>query len=102
MTVKIPGLEDSQLLEIQSFFPDDIEYVIFGSRSKGTHRENSDLDICIKSTIERYRVAEIEEKLEQSDLPFTFDLILYTDCNKDFRALIDAEGITLGQTSALR
>ncbi|WP_346330222.1 nucleotidyltransferase domain-containing protein [Salinivibrio sp. HTSP] len=50
---------------------------IFGSRATGTFRDNSDIDIMLEgNTLTFNDVAIIQDKLEQSTLPYTVDIVL--------------------------
>ncbi len=91
----IPGLTTKQLELISSFIPKECEVKLFGSRVKGGYRENSDLDICILSDVPRSTVTRINECFEESDLPFTVDVVLYKDCTDDFKKIIDVTGVKL-------
>lgn len=94
----IPGLTLDQLKLIQEFFPKDCQMALFGSRVKGNFRENSDLDICVLSNISRNEVSKINEKFEESHLPFTVDIVLYKDCDDKFRKIIDSTGIKISSS----
>lgn len=93
--MQIPGLTSDQLVQIKTFFPKDCIVKLFGSRVKGNFRQNSDLDVCIINDVPRSRISEINEKFEESDLPFTVDVVLYQDCTEDFKKIIDTTGVYL-------
>lgn len=71
-------------------------FFAFGSRVKGSHRKFSDLDICIKAPISDAQLSHLEEDLEESDLPFKVDIVLWDRCSDDFKNIIlnDLELIT--------
>ena len=50
-------------------------FYAYGSRVKGTARKYSDLDLCYQENIPSYKVVELEEELEKSDLPFMVELV---------------------------
>jgi len=91
----IPGLTKEQLTIIRGFFPQGCDVKLFGSRVTGNFRENSDLDVCILSGLSRSSVTEIIDYFEESDLPFTVDVVLYRDCSADFKKIIDSTGVRL-------
>lgn len=62
-----------------------VSFFAFGSRVKGTHRKFSDLDICIKTLISDAQLSHLEEDLEESDLPFKVDVVLWDRCSEDFK-----------------
>jgi len=51
------------------------QFYAYGSRIKGTAKKYSDLDLCYRENIPSYRVIELEEELEKSDLPFMVELV---------------------------
>ena len=59
---------------------------LFGSRAKGTHKNNSDIDLAISSRSKRARQALVQVKtdLEDSDLPYTVDVVWWDDMLKSF------------------
>lgn len=65
-------------------------FYAFGSRVKGTHHRFSDLDLCYKEAIPPQAISRIMTALEESDLPFTIDLLSYERCNPSFKQRIDA------------
>ena len=68
---------------------------VFGSRIKGTSKQFSDLDICLKDPIAPYDFEVLQEKFEKSDLPFKVDLVEYDRVSKFFQRIIDEQGIDL-------
>jgi predicted nucleotidyltransferase len=50
-------------------------FYAYGSRAKGTAYKFSDLDICYQEDIPADIVCQIEEELEESDLPFMIELV---------------------------
>ena len=61
------------LVQILNKYP--YSFYAYGSRVKGTARKYSDLDLCYQENIPNYKVVEIEEELENSDLPFVVELV---------------------------
>ena len=59
---------------------------LFGSRVKGTHRPDSDLDILIddKITIDPSIVSKLEEAFEESGLPFKVDIVIRSRISDEF------------------
>ena len=58
---------------------------IFGSRSNGTHRPDSDLDILIEDTnLKPETVTLLEEQFEASSLTYKIDLVLKSRIDADF------------------
>ncbi len=67
------------------------EFYVFGSRSKGNQRPLSDLDITSKKPLSKLQVSEINELLEESNLPFKVDLILWDEIEESFKKTIQAD-----------
>lgn len=63
-------------------------FYAFGSRVKGTHRHLSDLDICFMENIPGNIIAHIREDFEESNIPFTVDLVNWNTCDETFKSII--------------
>lgn len=72
-------------------------FYAFGSRVKGNNRKYSDLDICYKEEIPPNIITEIKEQLEESNLPFRTDLVLWDNLPNSYRELIKDELVPLNQ-----
>ena len=70
---------------------------IFGSRALGNARRFSDIDLGIESEriIPGSRLVEIEEALEESDLPYTVDLVDFRNVSSNFRKVATKQVISL-------
>lgn len=65
------------------------EFYAFGSRTKaGKAKKFSDLDLCFFDSIPSTVQFSIKEDFEESDLPFTVDLVAWESCSNDFKNLI--------------
>jgi predicted nucleotidyltransferase len=62
---------------------------LFGSRSDGSSRFNSDIDIGLLSNIpiEEKILIRIREALDDSIVPFSIDLVDFNKCDKRFREI---------------
>ncbi|WP_425363368.1 nucleotidyltransferase domain-containing protein [Candidatus Tisiphia endosymbiont of Hybos culiciformis] len=68
----------------------------YGSRVKGSHRKFSDLDICIMEVVSDEELFNLQEELEESDLPIKVDVKRwFVDMDEDFRSLIEKDLIPL-------
>ena len=56
--------------------PEGIPVHLFGSRSRGDCRWNSDFDLWVDSDLPREDILAIEEQLEESIVPFRVDVLL--------------------------
>lgn len=63
-------------------------FYAYGSRTKGTQRPTSDLDICFKEPISYPMQAIISEEFEESNLPFRVDLTDFNLMSTDFQKAI--------------
>lgn len=94
------GLTDKQLVQIRQVLsrtPRLERAILFGSRAKGTNHPGSDVDLALfgdSFTLrDRFR---LDNDLDDLDLPFTFDLLLYDQLtNPALRDHIDRVGVTL-------
>lgn len=48
--------------------------VVFGSRAKGTHKPNSDVDLALEGVNGYLQTARIAGELDDLPLPYTFDV----------------------------
>ncbi len=64
------------------------KFYIYGSRIKGTHRPTSDLDICFMDKIPLKIQGEIEERFDESDLPFIVEVCDFNLMSKEFQEII--------------
>jgi type I restriction enzyme S subunit len=75
------NLPEEQLLELkeilQTYLPSTATVYTFGSRNNNSARAHSDLDLVIKNheSIPWSMLAEIEEALSESNLPYRVDLL---------------------------
>ncbi len=88
----------------------DIEYIIsqikdipnikklavFGSRAKGTDRENSDIDIVVYGNIDKSLIFKLHELLEENaPYPFFVDIVSYKNADELLKTEIDKNNIVL-------
>lgn len=64
------------------------QFFIFGSRIRGDARKFSDLDLCYKQTIPAHIISDIKESFEESNLPFTIDILDWNQLDKSFQKQI--------------
>jgi uncharacterized protein len=82
-------LEERHLKIVQNILSKyPYEFYAYGSRTKGTHRSTSDLDVCFMASIPFNIQSKIEEDFEESDLPFTVEVCDFNLMSKDFQNLI--------------
>lgn len=71
------------------------QLVLFGSAARGEQRENSDIDVCIKSSepIDYFTLLEIKEELEKLFCGKVDLLTLHGNMRKLFRQNIERDAI---------
>lgn len=76
---------------------DEIEEVyLFGSRATGKHKVASDIDLAIKGRLADNLVAQqLKEALEETDIPYFFDVVSYNNASDELKVRIDADGVRL-------
>lgn len=77
--------------------PEDASVWVFGSRAQGKARRGADLDLALDagrplSKSESYALADA---FEQSDLPYTVDVVDLRTVTESFKAIIEAEKVLL-------
>lgn len=76
------GLSSKTIQKINSVFakyPQVREVLVYGSRSKGTYRPSSDIDLTMLGTdLDTTLLLKIENDLDDLLLPYQIDLSIYT------------------------
>lgn len=71
------GLTEQELALLRGVLrrhPEVTRAKLFGSRAKGTHDKNSDIDIALWGNLHRIIPLRIAGELEELPLPYTFDV----------------------------
>ncbi|KLL04806.1 MAG: hypothetical protein MRERV_4c083 [Mycoplasmataceae bacterium RV_VA103A] len=90
MTELLMSNQDKKILtRILSKYP--YQFYAYGSRVKGTARQYSDLDLCYQKEIPSHILVEIEKDLEESDLPFTVELVNWNHMQPAFQKIIQKD-----------
>lgn len=93
------GLSPDDLEKIKGVFknfPLIGEVVLYGSRALGAQKPGSDIDIALKGNLTFSILLRIENQLEELNLPYYFDILLYKDLKeKDLIQHIDQYGQSL-------
>lgn len=63
-------------------------FYAYGSRAKNTARRLSDLDLCTKDAISERDLCSILAAFEESDLPITVDVLVWSKCSDRFKEMI--------------
>lgn len=82
MQYGLTGKQLNEILDIITANPAVEEAILFGSRAKGNYRNGSDVDIALKGeNLTLTDVLHIDNQLDDTYLPYTFDIILYRHIN---------------------
>jgi len=76
-----PALPPVALVLIQGVFrrhPEVTAVRLFGSRAKGTHRPESDVDLAVWGEVDALRAQRIAAELDELPLPFRYDVQPFT------------------------
>ncbi|MBN1756737.1 MAG: nucleotidyltransferase domain-containing protein [Chitinispirillaceae bacterium] len=90
------GLDDATVSTIRHIvgkFAEINKAVIYGSRAKGNYHEGSDIDLALFGAISTKTVSDVLDAVEESYLPYTFDISAYNSLKNDrLREQIDRVG----------
>jgi predicted nucleotidyltransferase len=99
MKISLPKKYLDALIEItdRSLQHESGAIYLFGSRVKGTDSVGSDVDLAIECEhISDLSIGKMRESLEESSLPYIFDIIdLHHNTSAEFRDIVKAEGILI-------
>ncbi len=70
---------------------------VFGSRARGDHKKYSDLDLAIKNEtpLPAQTLVKMKDDFENSQLPFTVDVIEWSKITPEFKKNIENDLIPL-------
>ena len=97
--MRTPALAPAEISLLRSVFmrhPEITEVRLFGSRAKGTHKNNSDIDLALWGNVDTLRAASIAAELDELPLPYLFDVQAFHSIKADaLREHIERVGIRL-------
>ena len=94
-----PENRDILISLLLRYLPDTTVWV-FGSRTKGTSRPESDIDLVVFSTPEQWEnISDLKEEFDESMLPFRVDLMVWNDLPPNFKMNIMQEHAALVESS---
>ncbi|MBP3502860.1 MAG: nucleotidyltransferase domain-containing protein [Clostridia bacterium] len=71
------------------------EFKIFGSRSRGDFKNNSDIDIAVIGEVSKEDEFAILNEFDLLEIPYTIDVVFFNKIQKiEFLNSIKAEGVT--------
>ena len=82
---------------LRKHLPPDVRAWVFGSRADWTTKNSSDLDIALEGDGRlRYKtMSSLEYAFEESDLPYTVDVVDLKTANPTFRQIVDKQKMSL-------
>lgn len=100
------GLTESNfqsIVQVLTNHPSIDKAILFGSRAKGTHKLNSDIDIAlIGDSITLTEKFKIDQELDELMLPYQFDILLkHTITNMDLVEHIERVGQVIYKKSEI-
>lgn len=88
--------QQSLLMQLLQQFLPDVGVWAFGSRVRGCARSSSDLDLVVfAGPSQRSQVFALQEALEESNLPFKVDLLIWDEIPDNFKTNIQNQFIEL-------
>ncbi len=95
-SIDISAEQRQILLDLLSKYLANTKVWAFGSRVKWTTRSNSDLDLVVFSSPEQdSQVSALKEALEESNLPFRVDLLVWDKLPENFQRNIEEGYVVL-------
>ena len=76
--------------------PEVHDVTLFGSRAKGTHAPNSDIDLSIRGQLDELQGEALAAELDELPLPYRFDVLVFDSLkSKPLREHIERVGIVI-------
>jgi len=81
-------------LVLDTFREDDMQIMLFGSRTRGDFEHSSDIDIGIipRKSYDRIKLILLKDKLEDMNIPYKVDLVDISKVSAVFRQKVLREG----------
>ena len=97
MSLDIKPNHFQELQTILNKYAADCAVVAFGSRVKGTARQYSDLDLCIKGkeALGLKRLSELQDAFSESNIPYKVDIIDWHTISESFRQIEEENKVVL-------
>jgi predicted nucleotidyltransferase len=87
------ALDEAKSIVARMLAPYGGQVYLFGSCASGRVSSHSDIDIGIDSAAPREVIAELDEAMEESAIPYYVDVIDMRCADPAFRAIIREQGI---------
>lgn len=91
----IPAILETVFRIIADIVPDDSKLYLFGSFARGEERTSSDIDVAIdaQQALSRAQMVQIRESLEESNIPYTVDVVDLHHVSELLKRKIFEEGL---------
>jgi predicted nucleotidyltransferase len=97
--MKVESLTPRELALMEGVFahhPEVHDVTLFGSRAKGTHAPNSDIDLSIRGKIDSLQAEALASELDELPLPYRFDVLAFDSIKSTpLREHIERVGIVI-------
>ena len=82
---------------LRSHLPDGVEVCVFGSRANWTTTDSSDLDLAVAgpAKLDYQVIADLEIAFEESNLPYSVDVVDLNAVSEDFKRIVDQQKVSL-------
>jgi len=93
-TTRARALERVREIIFQVLGDHDVRVYLFGSSVTGRVRRSSDIDIAIDPlrALPSVLLAELRERLEESEIPYDVDIVDLSAASPEIRASVEREG----------
>ena len=87
---------------LREHLPNDVRVWVFGSRAAWTTKDSSDLDLALEGEgkMDRKVMGVLEDAFEDSDLPYTVDIVDINRVSDKFRRIVDVQKTPLPLSDA--
>ena len=82
---------------LNTHLPAGFKVWVFGSRANWTTKDSSDLDLAVEGAarLDHKAMAELEVAFEESDLPYTVDVVDLNSVSPEFRKIVESQKVPL-------
>ena len=86
---------------LRSQLPAGVKVWVFGSRANWTTKDSSDLDLAVEgaASLDHGVMVGLEIAFEESDLPYTVDVVDLKDVSPEFKNIVDSQKVPLLATA---
>jgi predicted nucleotidyltransferase len=94
-TARARALERVRHIVLQALADRDVRVYLFGSSATGRTHRSSDIDVAIdaRTPLPGALLAELRERLDDSDVPYDVDIVDLAAASPEIRARAEQEGL---------